>query len=205
MNEWLKGNNREAIKLLKDACKLNPNNSNAWNIIGTIYVVNNQTDEAIDAFQHSVEISRSPEDYFNLFNVLKGANKEDMILQYREQGIAVFDQLLNRDPKNINGRLLYALILAWSNKKDQAELEAEKIIREPLDGNTLYNLGVLYDHLGRPELRIQLFKEAIKNGYREIEQTRTHSLETKSTEREREFRALVSELELIVKTESGIS
>ncbi len=202
MIDWLEGNIPSAIRCLTVSSKMDPKNLTSFSILGTIYL--NQLDylSAIESFQCVVEITENAKDYFNLVVALKAADEVEKLKRVSEQAITALDRYLLREPLDDNARVSRALILIWNGHDSEAEIAANALLQNAgLNGNTLYNLGIVFDHLGKPDIRINLFRLSIERGYREIELAKTQNLHTKVPEHELEFAALVSELERIVAEE----
>jgi adenylate cyclase len=203
--EWLKGNTEAATTLLECSIALDPNYKNALNSLGTLQLNLGNFAGAANSFQRCVEIEESTIHYFNLLLALGYSNEHDRLKETATDAISVFKQHLLRYPEDHSAMLHYAFILLWAGRPDDAsDLAGQLIFLNNLGGHALYNLGCLYDCLGKPDLYISLLTKAIEHGYREIEQTRNYTFTTKDPECERQLRKIIEELEEVVLQEGGL-
>jgi len=204
--EWLKGNTDEATILLESSIALDPNYKNALNSLGTLQLNIGNFREAANSFQRIVDIEEGTMQYFNLIVALADLNEKDRLKETATKAMPVFKHHLLRYPEDHTAILHYALVLLWSGRLDEASELADKLILlDNLGGHALYNLGCLYDCLGKPELYISLLKKAVKQGYREIEQTRNYTFTTKDLECEQQLKEILKSLEELVRQEQTIA
>jgi tetratricopeptide (TPR) repeat protein len=155
----LKGKEKEAADLLTKATKENPTKSEAWIILGTLYLNKGKTDLSIATYKKAVEqIKKSPELWFNYGFAQGKANKYADALQsfdkalafkpdysdalkykgyalmklYRyNEAIVAFDKASRVDPTDLYSKLFLGITTFEVGNKD----EGKKIIGEVLKKN----------------------------------------------------------------------
>jgi TolB-like protein/Tfp pilus assembly protein PilF len=204
--EWLRGNNEAAIAKLTRSTELDPKNQTAFNMLGILHIGNQNYPAAVEAFQHVVDIMESTIPYFNLLIALDYTKQTELRIQTAKKALPVFDRYLIREPQDDNAALSRAFVLLWAGMKEEAAQAASLLLkRDDLSGNILYNLGCLFENLGKPELFIALLRKAIDHGYRELEQTRNVDIANKTPEFKAEFNTILNELEELIEHEKNLS
>ncbi|HZK77181.1 MAG TPA: tetratricopeptide repeat protein, partial [Candidatus Kapabacteria bacterium] len=201
--EWLRGNNSNAERMLLRSIALDADFKNSLSSLGTLYLNGSNYREAAKFFLRALEIQEETILYFNLLLALDALDESDLLKETAARAILTFDRYLFRTTENHNATLHYAFVQFWAGNFTKASNLASKLLEsDSLSGQSLYNLGCLYDCLGKPEVSILLFERALECGYREIEQTRNYVFTTKNEECEQAFRKIVARLEAIIEEES---
>ncbi len=194
MIEWLRGNVEIAEKTLIRSGELDPKNHNAFNILGNLYMTQDNSPAAIAAFERVAELQNKKENYYNLACAMVGTADYERLRTVAHKALPLFDQHLLQYPKDLTADVERAYLLLWAGDRNAAREAVDRIsANDHLSGVTLYTLGHLYKKLGSPELYIAFLRKAIDRGYREIEQTRQHFLEDPALQQE--FEALVREMQ----------
>ncbi|HET6401825.1 MAG TPA: TIR domain-containing protein [Candidatus Kapabacteria bacterium] len=203
MIEWLKGDDVAAITTLTRSTELDPKYHNPFNVLGAIHMGNGNYPAAAEALQRVTELVETTMGYFNLLNAIAQTGDNERRIQVAEKSLPVFDRYLLREPEDHQSAVSRAFILLWAGKKEEAaEAAANLLARSELSGVSLYDLGCLFGDLDKPELFVSLFRKAIKNGYREIEQTRNLVNDITNPALRRELQLALDELEKVIQQES---
>ncbi len=205
MIEWLRGDTEHAIATLNRSVAIDPNYPNPFNVLGAIHLENENFSEAATAFQQVTELSENAMDYFNLLAALDGSGETEKLSQVAQKAIPVLERYLLREPDDVNAIVTKGFVLHWAGRNAEAGEIADRLFDQiDLGAQVQSRLGSLYQTLGKPELYLCLLREAIKNGYRGIEQTRK-TFETEDPALAREFQAIISELEELIEREKSSS
>jgi len=205
MIEWLKGNDEAAIAILTRSAELNPKNHNTFNVLGTVHIESGDYARAAEAFQNVIELEPNTLSYFNLLAALSASDESERLLLTAQTALPVFERYLQREPGDINALVEQGTVLHWAGRDTEAGLMADRLFdRDDLSGQTLYQLGTLYEQLGKPKLYLTLIRKAIEHGYREIEGMRNATFETEESKLfEPEFKVILKELEAIIEREAS--
>jgi adenylate cyclase len=202
MMKWLRGDDPAAITNLTRSTVLDPNYYYAFNILGVIYLEKENFPAAAEAFTRVTERIENTQSYFNLLNALDRTEAVEQRMQAAQKALPVFDRHILREPEDQNAAVSRGFVLLWAGKNEEAAISAAQLLeREDISGQALYNLGCLYDSLGKPDVYITLLRKAITQGYREIENTRHYQFQTEDLEVEKERQALLRELEELIERE----
>ncbi len=206
MIEWLRGDNETAIETLTRSAELDPKSHNAFNVLGAIYLANGQWPEAIEAFQRVVDVAESTQSYFNLLSTLGTDLHRERLKKTAQKALPLFDRHLKIEPEDRSAAVSRAFVLLWAGNEAEARSVADRLSSmDDLGGYALYNLGCLYDNLGKPDLYIAMLRKAISRGYREIERTRNYLFSTKAAIYEEELQGIIVELEELSEKERTTS
>ncbi len=204
MIEWLKGDDDRAIVTLTRSSELDPKSYNPLNILGIIQLENSNYPAAIEALQKVADLVENTMSCFNLLAALSSSEETERLVQTAQKALPVFERYLLREPKDLNATIEKGFILQWAGRDAEASEIADLLFdRDDLSGQTLYQLGSLYNQLGKPELNLTLLRKAIKHGYREIEGMRNATFESKDSMLESEFKSILNELEELIEREAA--
>jgi adenylate cyclase len=176
---WITGDYKKAEETLLLALSLEPNYSSIYNILGNLYSRTEEHDKAVDAFRKALELHEDSNNHYNLIAALMNSDKSDELRKASHRAIPSYKKQLLKYPDNNFLKLSLAAALIATDTIDEALVLLEELQKDPhTDGFTLFNLGVLYDEAGLPELNIRMFDLAIERGFREIETLRTYQFKT---------------------------
>jgi len=201
MIEWLQGNIQTAITLLTRSTEMDPKNYIAFNVIGAINQQIGNYDAAAKAFRRVTEQIETTIGYFNLLGALAELEEPNDLQEIAEKALPVFDKHIAREPLDQNVIVSRGYVLLWAGRTNEAMLTANTLLeRNDLGANSLYNLGRLFDKLGKPDLFVVLLKKAIEHGYRETDQA-FNSVEDESIRDE--YEKVIQGLKEILEKEKG--
>ncbi|HEY3876436.1 MAG TPA: TIR domain-containing protein [Candidatus Kapabacteria bacterium] len=200
--EWLKGNSTLALKILKSATELDPKHASAFNILGTIYLENDDFVAAVAAFRRVTELfGGGCGDFFNLLCALESAGDQELLLKKAEEALPLYDRYLLQEPTDFNAAVSRSLVLFWSGRNAESAEAADKLKeRDDLSGYSLYMLGLVFNKLGKPQLFLDLLHRAIDHGYREIGATRS-SFRSEDPELQEQFEQAIQRLDALIEAE----
>jgi tetratricopeptide (TPR) repeat protein len=185
-----KENLRKAIEHMEALTRLQPSDTDSWQVLGRLYKMNNQGQKAEEAFKKVLNVDPDSKggrsslaqlyfeqgDYAGAVELLKKIPEADLdpsllgMLGYAysqmhdfESAVATYEKALAKDPENQELRRAYADALLDMGNTPAARTEFAKILKaDPDDGSTYLRLAQLDRQEGR-------FDEARK----ELERART--------------------------------
>ena len=143
----------ESIALLKESLDKDPNQALVYNLIGLIYLKQNESiQSALGSFEQAIRIDPNfAEAYFNLASTYAGAaNRPELAAEY-------FKKTLEVDPRFVKAYFgLGWFTLTTLEKPDQAAEYFQKAIDAYPDfSEAYYGLGLSYIQIGKAPLALQ--------------------------------------------------
>lgn len=117
----------EAIPPLKRAIELEADFPEAYRSLGLAYLGTGNNDEAVDAFVEALKLRPNDSDVFSTLWDLYGKT------QKFEEGLAVYDRILEKAPENFLGRWHRAFIYEQQSRYDEALAECRALLEERED------------------------------------------------------------------------
>jgi tetratricopeptide (TPR) repeat protein/transglutaminase-like putative cysteine protease len=155
-NAMQSGNYALAAELLKRAVDLDPKNKLAWNTLGSAYLAQRKTQEAIAAFNKQIEIN--PYDEYAYYNL----GRAYLMQQKYDQAADAFHKQIEINPLDKFAHAGLGGLYAEQHKYDQAAAELEKAVsltpNEPL---LRVQLGDAYLNLGQDDKALATFDKAV--------------------------------------------
>ena len=139
----------EAIVSFKEAIKLNPNFSEAYNNLGSTQKSLNKNEEAIFYYKKAIKLNRNNfEAYYNLTNLY-------FSLEYYKEAIDYFKNIINSEIRHEEICEKYTICLFKTGKKNEVKDFVLKIISKYPNNRTLNNL------LGQSLLALNFHKQGL--------------------------------------------
>ena len=153
MDLFNKGNYNESIAVLKSSLDADPNQAMIYNLLGTIYLQQNQSiQSAIGSFEQAIRIDPNLSDaYFNLASTYAGpANHPEMAEKY-------FRKTLEVDPQYTKAYFGLGWFTLTTQQKplEAAEYFEKAIANFPNFAEAYYALGLSYIQMGKAPLALQ--------------------------------------------------
>ncbi len=200
---WQKGDFVSAEILLKEAILLEPSYSVLYNALGNVYLKSGRYIDAVEAFSTALDFENDKANFYNLMIALSSSGNKNRLSEVANNAIPFLQKYVDRNPDEAFWKVTYAFTLLWSNHPIEALQEAEALLsQKDLDGVTLYNLGALFDELGQPDRNVQLFRDSIKMGYRDIDAFKNYSFLSVNDIYIKALEGLIAELEGLIKIEN---
>jgi tetratricopeptide (TPR) repeat protein len=149
--------NKEAIKLLSDAIKNEPQNAEFKYYLGTFYEEEEQFEKAEIAIQEAIKLEPdNPKYYFRLGVVYDKSNK-------KEASMDAMRKVISLDPKHSNALnyLGYTYADLGENLDEAERLILEALKHKPDDGYITDSLGWVYYQKGEYEKALEYLEKAI--------------------------------------------
>jgi tetratricopeptide (TPR) repeat protein len=149
--------NKEAIKLLSDAIKNEPQNVEFKYYLGTFYEEEEQFEKAEIAIQEAIKLEPdNPKYYFRLGVVYDKSNK-------KEASMDAMRKVISLDPKHSNALnyLGYTYADLGENLDEAERLILEALKHKPDDGYITDSLGWVYYKKGEYEKALEYLEKAI--------------------------------------------
>jgi adenylate cyclase len=164
---FISGKLEEASAASRKAIELDPEDAIAYWTLGRIHFTNGEFQQAYDLYQRVTELK--PE-FLSTYADLRMTCEQ---LGRQEEAAAIRNKLLERlpthllqNPDDARAHIIYALMLADSNRKDEAMSQlAQALELSPGDPVMLYNCACLYSRLGQADRAIEALRQAIAVGY----------------------------------------
>ena len=172
-----KENLRKAIEHMEALTRLEPKDTDSWQVLGRLYKLDNQEQKAEEAFKKVLNVDPDSKggltslaqlyfeqgDYAGAVELLKKIPEADLdpsllgMLGYAysqmhdfESAVATYEKALAKDPENQELRRAYADALMDMGNTPAARTEFEKILKaDPDDGSTYLRLAQLDRQEGR--------------------------------------------------------
>lgn len=143
----------DAIAVLKASLDEDPNQAGIYNLIGIIYLKQNQSvQSAIGSFEQAIEIDPNfAEAYFNLASTYAGtANRPELAAKY-------FKKTLEVDPKYVKAYfgLGWFTLVNLENPEKAVEYFQKATASFPGFAEAFYGLGLAYIQMGKAPLALQ--------------------------------------------------
>jgi tetratricopeptide (TPR) repeat protein len=148
----------EAIKLLSEAIKNEPQNAEFKYYLGTFYEDSEQLDKAAKLIRAAIELDPdNPRYYFRLGVVYDKWNK-------KEDSMATMRKVIELDPKHANALnyLGYTYADLGTNLDEAEQLIKEALKYKPNDGYITDSLGWVYYKKGEFEIALQYLQKAVQ-------------------------------------------
>ncbi|MGB9484815.1 MAG: tetratricopeptide repeat protein [Terriglobia bacterium] len=170
-------NLHKAIEHMEALTRLEPSDTDSWQVLGRLYKLNNQDQKAEEAFKKVLNVDPDSKgglsslaqlyfeqgDYAGAVELLKKIPEDDLdpsllaMLGYAysqkhdfESAVATYEKALAKDPENQELRRSYADALMDMGNTPAARTEFEKILKaDPDDGSTYLRLAQLDRQEGR--------------------------------------------------------
>jgi tetratricopeptide (TPR) repeat protein len=158
------GSTENALKLYQDALRLQPDMAEAKQALEGYYVRqgimfrrNNQSDEALHAFQQA--LTYNPSSASTHFEV----GQEFEQRQQFDEAISAYQESLKLDANNSGPHIRLATLHSAQGRHEQALQEFQEVLRlNPNDPAAHYGLGVAYNAQGQREQALASLKQAVR-------------------------------------------
>ncbi len=198
--EWLEEDIVAAEATLRKSIELDPHNELPYSYLGNIYSASNNYKDALTQFEKALAIHEQSSTHFNVLVCLGELDEPTRLVEQAEIAILFFEKELKKDPSSIQLRMMLAYAYHWSGNSEMAHNELQILEkREDLGGMLMFNLGGLYNLLGKPDENIMMIERAVENGFREIESIRNCTFE--NDKHSAKLKAIIIHLEQIIENE----
>lgn len=157
------GERDEAIAVLEEMVKQNPQRFDTYEILGEIYEKMGDWDRAVQNYEHSLQLDSSePRNHLRLADVLRQAKKYDKAIEMLELARKKFPDL---------PFITYGLAVAFSQAKRheealaafaQAQADAQNRNEELLTASFYFSYGAAAEQAGKLEKAAELLKQSIE-------------------------------------------
>ena len=174
MSYFISGKFEEATASSRKAIELDPEDAIAYWTLGRIHFSSGEFEQAYTLYQRVIELNPG---FLSVYADLKMACEQ----LGRQEGVELArNTLLERlpthllqNPDDARAHIIYALMLADSNRKDEAlRACAQAIELSPGDPVMLYNCTCFYSRLGEVDHSLDALRQAIAAGYANVEWAR---------------------------------
>jgi tetratricopeptide (TPR) repeat protein len=147
------GNTPNAITQYVEATRLEPRHQNSWYRLGVLYAQQKQFTQAVGAWQQYVKATNgAAAAYANLGYCYELSGDRAKAEQAFQTGV-------ERDPKNVQCRVNYGLMLARAGREPEAREQLQTVLRP---AQVHYNLGSVYEQQGRTAQAKMHYKKALE-------------------------------------------
>jgi len=167
LSYFYKGSFDEALEAVQKALTLDTNNFFAYWILGRIYFTTDKDKEAIKPFKKVIELN--PEFYTvysDLRMVYEKLGDTERLNEIVKTTLTFFRQYLEQYPDDGRARILYASILVFVEKIEEAKKETNMALElSPNDNVMLYNAVCLYSRIKEKKLAVETLRNIISSGF----------------------------------------
>ncbi len=167
LSYFFKGTFDESLVAVQKALSLDSNNFFAYWILGRIYFTTDKNHEAIEPFKKVVELN--PDfytAYVDLRMVYEKIGDKENLDKIVNTTIGYFQHYIEQYPDDGRARILYASMLMFDNKTDEAKKETSMALElSPNDNVMLYNAVCLYSRIDDKKLAIDTLRNIISSGF----------------------------------------
>jgi serine/threonine protein kinase/tetratricopeptide (TPR) repeat protein len=161
----------DGIRSTLKAIELDPNNYVAYWILGRIYHSSDRDRDAIEVLKKAVALNPN---FYNAYNdlsmVYDGLGDTEKYREIVNTLLHFYPRYLSQSPDDARGHMYYAIILAQSNKFEEAKLEGKKALElNPGDSLMMYNAACLYARLDDKRLAVETLKRSIEAGQEDFD------------------------------------
>ena len=152
-----RGNFETATDLLQKVIAADPKHKTAWMDLGRAYMVQRQTDKAVEAFKKQAELN--PYDEF-AFSAIGWAYTTD---RKYDQAAEAFNKAIEINPLSTYAHAALGSMYQESRQWDKAAPELEKAVSlKPDDASLQISLGDAYLNLGKDDKALAAFDKAVQ-------------------------------------------
>ena len=171
MSYFIGGKFEEATASSRKAVELDPEDPIAYWTLGRIHFSSGEFEQAYALYRRVIELNPGfLTAYADLKMTCEQLGRQDGVDFARKTLLDRLPTHLLQNPDDARAHIIHALMLADSNRKDEALREcAQAIELSPGDPVMLYNCTCFYSRLGEVESALDAMRQAIAAGYSNIE------------------------------------
>jgi tetratricopeptide (TPR) repeat protein len=140
----------EAIWLLRQAVRVDPNSHETWHLLGRAQLRAGNFDEALADFRRAVSLQRRAEYLVSLGKTLQGMSEDPDAS--RREALALFTEAVSAEPTNALAQFELGRVLSHLKQFDSAKAHLSRALElEPDFYEAAYVLGQLFAHSGDRE------------------------------------------------------
>jgi TolB-like protein/Flp pilus assembly protein TadD len=167
MSYFIGGKFEEAAASSRKAIELDPEDDIAYWTLGRIHFTNGEFEQAYGLYRRVIELNAGfLSAYADLKMTCERLGRQEEMELARSTLVERLPTHLLQNPDDARAHIIYALMLAELNRKDEALREcAQATELSPGDPVMLYNCTCLYSRLGEIARAIEALRQAIAAGY----------------------------------------
>jgi TolB-like protein/Flp pilus assembly protein TadD len=167
LSYFYKGSIDESLVSVQKALSLDPNNFFAYWILGRIYFTTDKDKEAIEPLKKVIELNPDfYSAYIDLRMVYEKLGDTDKLNEIIKTTLDFFQQYLEQNPDDGRARILYASVLLFVQKIEEAKKETNMALElSPNDNVMLYNAVCLYSRINENKLAVDTLRDIIASGF----------------------------------------
>lgn len=157
----------EGAASCRKAIEIDPDDFIAYWTLGRIYFSQGKLAESLDLFRRVIEIKPGfYAGYLDVAQTCQGLGRTAEAEAASRQVLELLPNYLLQNPDDSRARMVYAISLASSGRKEDAVEEGSKALElSPGDPVMLYNGACLYAQLGETRRAIAALQQAVAAGY----------------------------------------
>jgi superkiller protein 3 len=148
----------KCIRQCEAIIKINPEDANAYEILGLARVRRGEFDKGIEQFVKAIEIDQ------NSINAFLNLAKVHVVIGNNEEAIKTLGKLISLDAQNLQARIMLATLYVREANADEAAKTLERVFEINPNYVPGYALASIYMLQGRTDKAIGLFNRALKLG-----------------------------------------
>ncbi|MBS0365728.1 MAG: tetratricopeptide repeat protein [Proteobacteria bacterium] len=171
MSYFIAGKFEEATASNRKAIELDPEDAIAYWTLGRIHFTKGEFEQAYDLYRRVIELNPGfLSVYADLKMTCEHLGRHEGVESARNTLLERLPTHLLQNPDDARAHIIHALMLADTNRKDEALPECTQALElSPGDPLMLYNCACLYSRLGEADRALVALRQAITEGYANIE------------------------------------
>jgi adenylate cyclase len=164
---FISGKLEEASAASRKAIELDPEDAIAYWTLGRIHFTSGEFQQAYELYQRVLELKpQFLSTYADLKMTCEQLGRQDEAARIRSTLIERLPTHLLQNPDDARAHIIFALMLADANKKDDALKQCGLALElSPGDPVMLYNCACLYSRLGEVDRALEALQQALAAGY----------------------------------------
>jgi tetratricopeptide (TPR) repeat protein len=153
----INGDDQKALELFKEAIEQDPNNTMAWNGLGSCQVGLNKPAAAIESYKQAIKINPNDANmHYNLGNFYAKLGRH-------QEAIESLNQVIRLNPDFEPAHFKLGMIYAGIGRLDDGKKAFETVIRlNPDAAPAHFNIGIAYTKLGHYRKAIKAHQEVLR-------------------------------------------
>jgi tetratricopeptide (TPR) repeat protein len=167
LSYFIWGKLEEAAASSSKAIEIDPDDFIAYWTLGRIFFSQGELERSLDLFRRVIEIKPGfYAAYLDVEQTCRSLGRKEEAESASRQVLQLLPNYLLQNPDDSRARMVYAISLATTGRRDEAIVEGAKALElSPGDPVMLYNGACLYAQVGETRHAIDTLRQAVEAGY----------------------------------------
>ena len=166
-----RGDFEGAVSLTKLSIAADPEYSYGYDVLAHACSALGRGEEAVEAARKYVELrGNAVTPLYNYLVTIHSLRNSQRLAEASRAALPYFERHLRFTPDDILGSMQYTSALQWAGESEAALRRADELVAsDGIDGFILYSIAGVFLHEGKPQRAMQILRQSIQNGYRDLE------------------------------------